>query len=457
MLNKKNNLIKYLIIAVVVLIAFAITGKKMGWIGGVANQKVAVEKVSLRTIVETVSASGKIQPEIEVKISSDVSGEIVSLMVKEGQKVKRGQLLCKIRPDIYESYLDRASAALNTSKANLSNAEARFIQTEQAYDRNSKLIKDKIISEADFELIKSNYLSAKADVQAAKFNVKSAEASVKEAKDNLFKTTVFSPVDGTVSKLNVELGERVLGTSQMTGTEIMRIANLNSMEVSVDVNENDINRLSIGDTAIVEVDAFLDQSFKGVVTEIANSASVVGASADQVTNFPVKIRILSESYSKLNSKDKNLASPLRPGLSATVEIQTEKTVNILTVPIQSVTTREDSVDDKNIATTAVTAGASSMKEFVFVIENNKVIVTFDCKDGEGLKVKSLHENQIEISDDNIHFFNANAEAKGCTVELFSEKVKHPKYVRHAWSDTGTGAVLNSNGIPVSTFLIEIDY
>ena len=331
MLNKKNNLIKYLVIAVVVLIAFAITGKKLGWIGGVANQKVAVEKVSLRTIVETVSASGKIQPEIEVKISSDVSGEIVSLMVKEGQKVKRGQLLCKIRPDIYESYLDRASAALNTSKANLSNAEARFIQTEQAYDRNSKLIKDKIISEADFEVIKSNYLSAKADVQAAKFNVKSAEASVKEAKDNLFKTTVFSPVDGTVSKLNVELGERVLGTSQMTGTEIMRIANLNSMEVSVDVNENDINRLSIGDTATVEVDAFLDQSFKGVVTEIANSASVVGASADQVTNFPVKIRI------------------------------------------QSVTTREDSVDDKNIATTVVAVGASSMKEFVFVIENNKVI------------------------------------------------------------------------------------
>ena len=373
MLNKKNNLIKYLIIAVVVLVAFAIIGKKMGWIGGVANQKVAVEQVSRRTIVETVSASGKIQPEIEVKISSDVSGEIVSLMVKEGQKVRRGQLLCKIRPDIYESYLDRASAALNTSKANLSNAEARFIQTEQAYDRNSKLIKDKIISEADFEVIKSNYLSAKADVQAAKFNVKSAEASVKEAKDNLFKTTVFSPVDGTVSKLNVELGERVLGTSQMTGTEIMRIANLNSMEVSVDVNENDINRLSIGDTATVEVDAFLDQSFKGIVTEIANSASVVGASADQVTNFPVKIRILSESYSKLNSKDKNLASPLRPGLSATVEIQTEKTVNILTVPIQSVTTREDSVDDKNTSTTAVVASASSMKEFVFVIENNKVI------------------------------------------------------------------------------------
>ncbi len=370
MLNKKNNLIKYLIIAVVVLIAFAITGKKMGWIGGVANQKVAIEKVEQRTIVETVSASGKIQPEVEVKISSDVSGEIVSLMVIEGQKVKRGQLLCKIRPDIYESYLDRASAALNTSKANLANAEARFIQTEQAYERNLKLIKDKIISEADFEVIKSNYLSSKADVQAAKFNVKSAEASVKEAKDNLFKTTVFSPVDGTVSKLNVELGERVLGTSQMTGTEIMRIANLNSMEVSIDVNENDINRLSIGDTAIVEVDAFLDKKFKGVVTEIANSASVVGASADQVTNFPVKIRVLPESYASLNSKDKNMPSPFRPGLSATVEIQTEKTSNILTIPIQSVTTREDSTD--NTTNTDSKVPALGIKEFVFVVEGNKV-------------------------------------------------------------------------------------
>ncbi len=370
MLNKKNNLIKYLIIAVVVLIAFAITGKKMGWIGGVANQKVAIEKVEQRTIVETVSASGKIQPEVEVKISSDVSGEIVSLMVIEGQKVKRGQLLCKIRPDIYESYLDRASAALNTSKANLANAEARFIQTEQAYERNLKLIKDKIISEADFEVIKSNYLSSKADVQAAKFNVKSAEASVKEAKDNLFKTTVFSPVDGTVSKLNVELGERVLGTSQMTGTEIMRIANLNSMEVSIDVNENDINRLSIGDTAIVEVDAFLDKKFKGIVTEIANSASVVGASADQVTNFPVKIRVLPESYASLNSKDKNMPSPFRPGLSATVEIQTEKTSNILTIPIQSVTTREDSTDNTTNADSKLPA--LGIKEFVFVVEGNKV-------------------------------------------------------------------------------------
>lgn len=370
MLNKKNNLIKYLIIALVVLIAFAITGKKMGWIGGVANQKVAIEKVEQRTIVETVSASGKIQPEVEVKISSDVSGEIVSLMVIEGQKVKRGQLLCKIRPDIYESYLDRASAALNTSKANLANAEARFIQTEQAYERNLKLIKDKIISEADFEVIKSNYLSSKADVQAAKFNVKSAEASVKEAKDNLFKTTVFSPVDGTVSKLNVELGERVLGTSQMTGTEIMRIANLNSMEVSIDVNENDINRLSIGDTAIVEVDAFLDKKFKGIVTEIANSASVVGASADQVTNFPVKIRVLPESYASLNSKDKNMPSPFRPGLSATVEIQTEKTSNILTIPIQSVTTREDSTDNTTNADSK--APALGIKEFVFVVEGNKV-------------------------------------------------------------------------------------
>ncbi len=386
MATKKRNYLKYLIIGVVVLIVFVIVAKKAGWIGNAASQKVAIEKVQSRTIIETVSASGKIQPEIEVKISSDVSGEIVELQVKEGQKVRKGQLLCKIRPDIYESYLDRATAALNTSKANLANSNARFIQTEQAFNRNSKLVKDKVISDSDFELIKSTYMSAKADVEAAKFNVKSAEASVKEAKDNLFKTTVFSPVDGTVSKLNVELGERVLGTTQMTGTEIMRIANLTSMEVSVDVNENDINRLSLGDTAIVEVDAFLDKKFKGVVSEIANSANVIGTSADQVTNFPVKIRILPESYGDLSSKDASLPSPFRPGLSATVEIQTEKTINILTIPIQSVTTREDTImaakksmgkpDDKTASTKTETKSTSSKqnetKEYVFVIDGNKV-------------------------------------------------------------------------------------
>ncbi|MFN5706397.1 MAG: efflux RND transporter periplasmic adaptor subunit, partial [bacterium] len=347
MISKKNKTLIYIGVGTLLLIIVLVIGKKAGWFGASNMLEVAVEKTELRDIVETVSASGKIQPEMEVKISPDVSGEIIALYVKEGDKVTKGQLLVKIRPDVYESYLDRATAALNNSKANLANSEARYIQAEQAYQRNSKLHKDKVISDADFEQIKSNYMVAKADVEAARFNIKSAEASVKEAKDNLVKTTIFSPVDGTISKLNVELGERVVGTTQMTGTEMMRIANLSNMEVNVDVNENDINRLSVGDTASIEVDAFLDTKFKGIITEVANSASVVGTSADQVTNFTVKIRILSESYAHL-MKGKSMPSPFRPGLSATVDIQTNKKTRILTIPIQAVTVRDDtsSVNDK---------------------------------------------------------------------------------------------------------------
>lgn len=384
MISKKNKSLIYIGIGTLLLIIVLVVGKKVGWFGASNMIEVAVEKAELRDIIETVSASGKIQPEMEVKISPDVSGEIIALYVKEGDRVKKGQLLVKIRPDVYESYLDRANAALNNSKANLSNSEARFIQAEQAYKRNLKLHKDKVISDADFEQIKSNYMVAKADVEAARFNIKSAEASVKEAKDNLVKTTIFSPVDGTVSKLNVELGERVVGTTQMSGTEMMRIANLSNMEVNVDVNENDINRLSVGDTATIEVDAFLDTKFKGLITEVANSASVVGTSADQVTNFTVKIRILPESYAHL-MKDKSMTSPFRPGLSATVDIQTDKKTKILTIPIQSVTVRDDTssandnkkyvvkktdnneekkvaTDDKNIA---------EEFEYVFIVDNGK--------------------------------------------------------------------------------------
>lgn len=386
MAKKNNRILIYSGIAVVVLIIILVIGKKAGWFGSNNQVQVAVEKAQLRDITETVSASGKIQPELEVKISPDVSGEIIGLYVKEGDKVKKGQLLVKIRPDVYESFLDRAVASLNNSKANLANSEARFIQAEQAYNRNVKLHKDKVISDADFEQIKSAYMVAKADVEAARFNIKSAEASVKEAKDNLFKTTIFSPVDGTVSKLNVELGERVVGTTQMSGTEMMRIANLNNMEVSVDVNENDINRLSLNDTAIIEVDAFLDKKFKGIVTEIANSANVLGTNADQVTNFTVKIRILSDSYQNLVSGN-NLPSPFRPGLSATVDILTDKKSKILTVPIQAVTVKDDtsslSSTKKSKTTKAEKTETSENKneektdevfEYVFVHEGGKVFL-----------------------------------------------------------------------------------
>lgn len=324
---------------------------------------VATEKAVKRSITELVSANGKIQPEVEVKISSDVSGEIVELYVKEGDQVKKGDLLCKINPLIYESNSSRMVATLNGAKANLANAKARleqikasFINTETTYSRNKKLFDQGAISQADFDAAKAAYEGAKADVKAAEenvnasdFNVKSTEASLKEANDNLAKTNIYSPVNGTVSKLNKEKGERVVGTAQMEGTEIMRLANLNEMEVSVDVNENDIVRVHFNDTAIIEVDAYLGRKFKGIITEIANSANTTGVTAEQVTNFTVKIRILQESYQDLLAENNNRA-PFRPGMSATVDVQTKKAINVIAVPIQAVTTRADSsaIEGKNI-------------------------------------------------------------------------------------------------------------
>jgi HlyD family secretion protein len=325
--------------------------------GGSKATKIATEKATKRNIVESVSANGKIQPEVEVKISSDVSGEIVELLVKEGDQVKKGDLLCKINPLIYESNSSRMVATLNETKANLSNARARleqikanFVNVEASFQRNEKLFKQGVISQADFDAAKASYEGAKADVkgaednvQASEYNVKSTEASLKEANDNLAKTNIYSPVNGTVSKLNKEKGERVVGTAQMEGTEIMRLANLNEMEVSVEVNENDIVRVHNGDTSNIEVDAYLGRKFKGVVTEIANSANTTGVTAEQVTNFVVKIRILQESYKDLADANQGIA-PFRPGMSATVDVQTKKASNVMTVPIQSVTTRSDSTE-----------------------------------------------------------------------------------------------------------------
>ena len=355
-MKKKNKLLRYLIIAVVVLIILAIVGKKAGWVGGEEKKQVSTEKVTVRTIVETVSASGKIQPEVEVKISPDVSGEIVELNVKEGNRIKKGQLLAKILPDYYQSAVDQMAAAVNSSKANLASAKSRleqarsqFVKTELNYNRNKKLFDEKLISASDWETIKSSYEVAKSEVDAAKqsvdgseYNVKSTQASLKQAEDNLRKTTIFAPVDATISKLNVEKGERVVGTSQMAGTEMMRLANLNEMEVSVEVNENDIVRVNVGDTASIEVDAYLGKKFQGVVTEVANSANTIGSSADQVTNFVVKVRILRESYQGMVDSLPANKSVFNPGMSATVDIQTKKVNDVLSVPIQAVTTRDTS-------------------------------------------------------------------------------------------------------------------
>lgn len=338
---KNNKILKVLLPVVIFLIILALVGKKAGWFGKELTIKVATEKVAVNPIIEAVTANGKIQPETEVKISPDVSGEIVELNVKEGDFVQKGTLLFKIKPEIYISSRDRAAATLNSTKARLAQVEAQLIQAELAYNRSKKLFDENTISQADFEQAESQYKMALAEKQSAEYSVKSSEASLKEANENLVKTTVYSPMTGTISSLLVELGERVVGANMMTGTEVLRVADLNRMEVMVEVNENDIIRVKLGDTAVVEVDAYLDRDFKGIVTEIANSANTLGTTSDQVTNFKVRILILKESYEDLIS-DRN-PSPFRPGMSASVDIYTSSKSNVITVPIQAVTTRTDTL------------------------------------------------------------------------------------------------------------------
>lgn len=368
---KENKVLKILALAVVILILFVIAGKKAGWFGKEATVKVAVEKVTKRSIIEAVTANGKIQPETEVKISPDVSGEIVELNVKEGDYVTRGTLLFKIKPEIYISARDRAVAAVSSSQANLAQVEAQLIQAELAFNRSKALYNEKTISQSDYEQAEAQYKMALASKESAQFTVKSAEASLKEANEQLIKTTVYSPMTGTISSLSVELGERVVGANMMTGTEVLRVADLNRMEVVVEVNENDIIRVKLGDTAIVEVDAWLDRDFKGLVTEIANSAISLGTTADQVTNFNVRVLILPESYKDLIT-DKS-PSPFRPGMSASVDILTSSKENILTVPIQAVTTRTDTTKLK-------LTGVEETRTLVFVSDGARAIMR-DVKTG----------------------------------------------------------------------------
>jgi HlyD family secretion protein len=397
--KKSNRLLVFLGIAVVVLLVVIIAGKKSGFIGGDDSIKVATTKAEKASITESVTANGKIQPEVEVKISSDVSGEIRELYVKEGDSVKAGQLLARIDPELYQSALARTEAALNNSKANLASsrarllqAEAKLIELEKQFQRNTKLHQEKLLSDAEFETAKSAYVTAKAEVESAKqnilasqFTVQSQEATLTESTKNLSRTTIFAPVNGVVSKLSVEKGERVVGTSQMAGTEMMRIANLNDMEVSVDVNENDIVKVALGDTALVEVDAYGTRKFKGVVTEIANSATTTTATtSDQVTNFVVKIRILRSSYADLSAQYGSKRSVFRPGMSASVDIQTQSVNDVVAIPIESVTMRDKSELDSSkteiIQVKRKSSNGSNSKksndeqEMVFVFNDGKVIL-----------------------------------------------------------------------------------
>ena len=375
-MSKKT--IYILIGGAVVIIASLIILSKTGVIGNKdKGTEVEIAQVIPTTIVETVSATGKIQPEIEVKISSEVSGEIISLNVKEGQVVKKGDLLVKINPDLYTSGYNRSVSNLSGTRANLSQADASFKESKSNYDRNKTLFEKGIISKSDWDKATASYEVAKAAKQTAYFNVQSASATVNEAKDNLGRTTIYAPADGTISMLNVELGERVLGTQQMTGTEILRVANLNNMEVEVDVNENDIVKIKVGDEANVEVDAYLKKQFKGIVTSISNSASSA-LTADQVTNFKVKIRILKESYQDLLEGKPEAYSPFRPGMTATVDIITQTKSNVLSVPISSVVIKSDTAAVKEIKVVDLNeeqkgAAAKSDKKFecVFVKVGDK--------------------------------------------------------------------------------------
>lgn len=399
-MKRKLKPLHILLIAVGLLVVIAIVAKKSGWIGGEYLENVTVEKAELRDIVETVIANGKVQPETEVKISSEISGEIIALHVKEGDSVKKGQLLVRINPQIIQATLERAEAAVNNAKASRATAQARLKQAEAnfqnislSYARNRKLHDQKVISDSELDAARAQYEtsvqeieSARQSVAAAEFTINSASASVKETRENLLRTTIYSPMEGIVTKLNVELGERVVGTAQMAGTEMMRIANLNAMMAKVDVSEADIVRISVGDTADIEVDAYPGRVFKGMVSEVSNSANTAGglaAASDQVTNFAVKIHLLNSSYADLLSKRR---VPFRPGMSASVEIHTDRIAGIVAVPIQAVAIRsfnskgemsllkksEDPEEDESEGSSSEsdqTKEKLTNHEVVFVVEN----------------------------------------------------------------------------------------
>ncbi|MGC8824862.1 MAG: efflux RND transporter periplasmic adaptor subunit [Bacteroidales bacterium] len=393
----ENKVLKLTLIAVVVLVAFVIIGKKLGWIVTEKPVEVYAETVARRTIYETITASGRIEPVVNVKVSADVSGEIIELLVKEGQRVEAGQLLLKIKPNTYISVRDRAKAALDNARVNLDNAQARYQQAmlqldrvRQNYERNKKLWENKLISQSEWEAAESEYKLAEVDlkvaaenVRAAEYGVKSAEASLAEAQENLMKTTVYAPLAGIVTRLNVKRGERVVGTEMMAGTELLQIADLTKMQVVVSVNENDIVRVKPGDTALVEVDAYMGKKFRGIVTDISHSANVSGQLADQVTTFEVKIELLPESYASLIMP--NNPYPLRPGMTANVEIHTQVSYNAISVPLAALTVRSSNSDTVNSS-----ANSDRLKDVVFVYDRGRArmrMVTTGIQDENYVEIK----------------------------------------------------------------------
>ena len=403
MRNKKTLLI---IGSIVVIGIILITvGQRLGWIGGVKATDVQVMTAKKGKIVELVTASGEIQPEVEVRVSPEVPGEIIELTIMEGDYVDEGKLLVKIRPDNFINALERAKANYNqvrsnllSSRSNLSRSEAQYLRSQLEFNRQKSLFDQNVISDSEYEIAETNFKvstqdleSSKQSVKASEYNVKGAKATVDESEENLRKTSIVAPMTGTVSLLSVELGERVVGTSQMAGTELLRIADLSIMEVRVDVNENDIVRVKIGDTTNIDVDAYntYEQVFKGIVTEIASTANPK-PSPDAVTEFKVKIRVINESYRNLTIEE-GIKNPFKPGMTASVEIITQVKDEILLIPISSVTTKNEKDS----------LGNESIKQIVFVNDNGKakmVEVTTGISDFENIEVLSgLNENDQVIS------------------------------------------------------------
>lgn len=409
-----NKKLLWIIIALVVLIVTLIGLKKAGVIGKEEGIKVTSEKAALRTIIETVNASGKVYPEIEVKVSPDISGEIVELNVNEGDSVRKGQVLARIYADIYLTQRDQVAAGVNQSKAQLSNSTASLAglkatldNLKNTYERQKKLYNEKVVSRAEFETSEQNYLTAQANYNAAREGLKSSEASIQSAQAQLQKadkdlsrTVIVSPMNGMISLMNVKKGERVAGNSFNVGTEMMRVADMRSIEVRVDVGENDIPKVKLGDTAVVEVDAYTNRKFKGLVYKIANpstSGLTTSNSSAEVTNYKVHIRLLPESYKDLVAAGKGF--PFRPGMSASADIQTRTKQNVLSVALNAVTTRDkngdaapgDKKDDKKPQEETKSASADDgIEEVVFVLQkDNKV---------KKVKVKTAIQdlNYIEI-------------------------------------------------------------
>jgi HlyD family secretion protein len=380
---------KKAIIIIVILIAVAVLGY-FGYKMVAANSDegilVEVMEVTTMDVTETVSATGKIKPEVEVSISPEVPGEIIELPIREGQAVQKGDLLAKINPDLLQSSVNRSRAGLANTKAGFEQAKASLVEAKANYQRASQLFEKGVISQSEFDASTAAYQRAKAAERSAYFSVRSAGATVNEATDNLGRTSIFAPMTGTISLLAVELGERVVGTQQMAGTELLRVADLSQMEVEVDVNENDIVKIEVGDKAIVEVDAYLKRKFQGVVTEIANTAT--GAlSADQVTNFKVKVRILPDSYKKLLEGKSENYSPFKPGMTATVDIITREKKDVIAVPISSIVIKNDTIESKNNSRELSTS--DQKLECVYLEQNGKAklrVVTTGIQDDKNIVV-----------------------------------------------------------------------